>query len=161
MRMDPRPLLRSILPALLAAILLAGCGGDGQKEEYLDGLAVVKRHLDAASKASLESGSAQGDERSERLEVAHEELVEAADVAAELDPPEDAAGAHEDFAEALDEYAKLYRELALLEPGDEDEAELYGKAGQIAERLSSASRRLEKAGYKLPPSKREQEEADS
>lgn len=156
--MDLRRRTRTIVIALLGMLLLAGCGGDGQKEEYLDGLRVVKRHLDAASKASLESGSANTPkDRSAKLAEAHEQLVRAADAADDLDPPKDAAGAHGDFADALQEYADLYEELATLEPGDPDEAELYGKAGTIAERLDSASRRLAKAGYRLPGTRQEKD----
>lgn len=160
-RMDLHRLARSILLAA-AALLLAACGGDTQKQEYLDGLRTVKTHLDAASKASLESGSAKdADERGRKLQAAHEQLVAAADAAAELDPPADAAGAHEDFAEALRDYATLYDRLARLDPGDPEEAELYGEAGKIAERLESASRRLAKAGYKLPRAKQQQGEEGS
>lgn len=159
MRMDLRRPARTILTVALAAFALVACGGDTQKDEYLDGLKGVKEHLDAASKASLESGSADTPEdRAAKLDEAHDQLERAADAADALDPPEDAAGAHGDFADALQEYADLYEELASLEPGDPDEAELYGRAGTIAERLDSASRRLAKAGYRLPGTKQEKDE---
>jgi hypothetical protein len=162
MRMDPRHLARLLLTTALAVLLFAACGGDAQKDDYLDGLRGVKRHLDAASKASLESGSAtKPDERSAKLEAAHDELEEAADAASELDPPDDAASAHEDFADALHDYADLYEQLATLEPGDPDEAQLYGEAGKIAKRLTTASRRLEKAGYKLPGASKQQDQEHS
>lgn len=148
----------SILFVAIATMLLVGCGGGASKDEYLDGLRQVKRHLDTSAEASFESSQA-ADVRVRRAKLgeAHEALDRAASTAEGLDPPADAAQAHEDFAEALRDYADLYDRLARLKANDPAEGELYSEAGEIAERLDSASRRLAKAGYRVADAKKEDE----
>jgi hypothetical protein len=148
-----RPVILALL-LVLAASLLAACGGDADKDAYVEGLARVKTHLDAASKASLESGQLTGNERGAKLDEAHDALIDAAMEAEALEPPSDAKAANDEFAKALRDYAELYGKLAALKANDPDEAELYGEAGAIAERLDKASRKLAKAGYKVSNDKK-------
>lgn len=155
---DLRRLARTIPLLALVAALAAACGGDASKDEYLDGLRQVKRHLDASAEASFESSQAEDVQvRRAKLGEAHDALDRAATVAEDLEPPSDAAEAHEDFAEALRDYADLYDRLARLEANDPAETELYSEAGDIAERLDASSRRLRKAGYRVPDAKEDDE----
>lgn len=143
------PALLLLVGCLLAvALVAAGCGDGASKDEYEDGLAIVQEHLDEASQASRESGeTTDTEERQAKLGEAHEALESAARRAASLEPPEDAKVPHDEFADALKDYADLFDRLARLEANDPGETELYSEAGEIAKRLDQASRDLEKAGY--------------
>jgi hypothetical protein len=148
--MEVRRLLCTFAALALAAVLLGACGDGASRDEYEAGLRRVKAHLDDAADASLASGQATDEDvKQAKLEEAHAALEAAADEAKTLDAPNDALEANEDFAKALREYADLYGELAALEPNDPAATQLYSRAGDIAERLDSANRRLAKAGYRV------------
>lgn len=134
----------------LAAMLLGGCGDDASRTQYEAGLRRVKARLDEAADASLASGQATDPKEKQRqLAKAREALNAAADEAKTLDAPNDALEANEDFAKALREYADLYGQLAELQPNDPAATRLYAQAGDVAERLDRANRRLAKAGYRV------------
>lgn len=152
--MTRRSLIPLLLLLLVAATALAACGDDGpSKDEYEQGLAEVQEHLDDATEASRASGeTTEVDERRGHLADAHTALDQAADTADDLQAPDDAKAAHERFATALREYARLFDQLGKLEAEDPSETALYSEAGEIADRLAKASRDLEKAGYEVPAS---------
>lgn len=149
--MSPRPhlLLASLLLAL--AFVVAGCGGGPSKEDYEQGLGKVQSQLEGANDASREaSQTTDPEERAAALEKAQKAIKLAADTAEGLEPPDDAQSEHEQLASALRDYAELFGELATLEDDDPRQTELYGEAGTIVERLDSANRALDKAGYHVP-----------
>lgn len=142
----------AVLLVLAAALLaLAGCGDDGPSEaEYEAGLGRVQRYLDDAAEASRATGSTSDPEqRRAKLGEAYEAIDAAADEAEGLEPPDDAADAHEDFTAALRDYAELFDALARLKANDPKETELYSQAGEIADRLDRASKDLEQAGISV------------
>jgi hypothetical protein len=147
--------LRRRLPLVIATFALvlaaAGCGGGASEDEYEQGLAKVQSQLEDANDASREaSGTADAAARAEALTKAQAAIDRAADTAEGLEPPDDATSEHEQLAEALRDYAKLFGELATLEEDDPRQTELYGEAGKIVERLDSAKRALDEAGYQVP-----------
>ena len=147
-------LLAAMLTAIASLLLLAGCGGGADDGAYEDGLARVKKQLDAASETSASiAADADPDERAAALHTAHEQLKKAAAEAKQLDPPDDARAAHTDLVAALADYADLFERLAAA--SDDDPAEvtaLYGEAGEIVERIGDANTRLKKAGYSVTDS---------
>jgi hypothetical protein len=148
--MQVRRLVRLAVALAFAALVVAACGEDVSRDEYVAGLRRVKSHLDDAADASLASGQATDPkEKRAKLDEAHAALEQAADEAESLEAPTDALEANEDFAKALRDYADLYGRLAELKPNDPQETQLYTEAGDIAERLDRASQKLAKAGYRV------------
>ncbi len=147
--------LRRQLPLLIlllaVPLAVAGCGGGVSKEDYEAGLGKVQVQLEDANEASREaSGTSDAAERSEALGKAQAAIDRAADTAEDLEPPDDAKDEHEQLASALREYATLFGELASLKEDDPRQTELYSEAGTIVERLDSANRALDEAGYEVP-----------
>lgn len=144
---------RAFFVACLAtcALLLAACGGSGgDKDEYEAGLKRMQSQLADANAASRESGATTDVvARRAALGTAYESLDEAAKTAAGLDPPEDAERANSRLVSALRDYADLFERLAELPEDDPSESELYSEAGEIVDRLDSANRALDKAGYSV------------
>lgn len=147
--------LRRHLPlvTLLVAIVLAvaGCGGGVSEDDYEAGLGKVQAQLEDANDASREaSATSDAAERATALRKAQAAIDRAADTAEGLEPPDDAKDEHAQLASALRDYARLFGELATLKEDDPRQTELYGEAGKIVERLDSANRALEEAGYQVP-----------
>lgn len=163
-----KPARHRLLPALFISVVLivalAGCGGSGgSKDDYEAGLAKVQAQLADANAASSEVSATPDDPEARRaaLTKAHESIDAAATTAAKLDPPDDVAKAHDKLASALRDYADLFGKLATLADNDPTVSELYGEAGAIVERLDSANRAIEKAGYTVPKQPTKQAAGDS
>lgn len=138
----------AVLLVLVAALLVAGCGGGPSKEDYERGLGRVQADLEGANEASRDASQSDDEQvRSAALERAQAAIAKAADTADGLEPPDDAQAEHEQLTEALRDYAKLFGELATLTEGDSRQTALYGEAGDIVERLDDANRALDEAGY--------------
>lgn len=150
--MTVRRLVVTLSCLVACAVLLAGCGGGGggDKDAYVAGLKRLQGQLDDAKDASRGAGpTATAAQRTEALSKAHASLVRAAQTAAKLDPPNDAASANRKLVAALRDYADLFGKLAKLGPNDPAESELYSEAGSIVDRLDRANRALDKAGYSV------------
>lgn len=138
--------------AVLVALVATGCGGGADGEEYEAGLARVQSQLAEASDASQgAAGDVEPAERREALREAQAAMARAADTAEELDPPSDVRDAHEELADALRDYAELFGRIASTPPDDPSVSQLYGKAGEIVERLESANGEIREAGYSVRP----------
>lgn len=149
--MSSRRHLSLLVLLALLALVTAGCGGGASKDDYEAGLGRVQAQLEDANEASREaSGTSETAERADALGKAQAAIDRAADTAEGLEPPDDAKDEHEQLASALRDYADLFGELASLKEDDPRQTELYGEAGKIVERLDSANRALDKAGYQVP-----------
>lgn len=139
---------------LVAALLVAACGGGDGKAEFESGLARVQAHLDDATAASADvAGSTDANARARGISASHEHLVKAADIAADLDPPEDARDAHDQLTSALRDYADVFRRIAAASGSDPNETtKLYSEAGEVYARLQAANEALKDAGYQVPSS---------
>lgn len=143
--------LSRVVLLVAGALVAAGCGGGVSKDDYERGLGTVQSQLEDANEASRtasEADDAAG--RSAALQDAQRAIQRAADTATRLKAPDDAKDEHEQLASALQDYAKLFGELAALKDDDPRQTELYGRAGAIVERLDAANRALDKAGYEVP-----------
>lgn len=133
---------------VVATLAVAGCGGDDRAEEYEAGLARVQSQLAEASDASqAAAGDVEAPERRKALSEAQAAMARAADTADSLDPPADVRDAHEELASALRDYAELFGRIAATPPDDPAVSQLYGRAGEIVERLESANGEIRDAGY--------------
>jgi len=101
--------LLTALPVLLVGLVLAGCGGS-ERLEYERDLAqvgrVVERALEALPQDESQTISA------EQVGVLADELDEAADQLADLDPPKDATRAQRRLERGLRAVAKTFADLS-------------------------------------------------
>lgn len=150
-----RSLRFRLVPAvlvILAALLLAACGGDEtSKDDYQDQMRNVAKDITTASdEVSSMKPDAEPADRAKTIRRQSELLEAAADKAEGIDAPGDAEDAHKEFVGALRDYAKLLGRLADAS-GDggssEEQAALLGEAQDPLERLDKASTRLSNAGY--------------
>ena len=142
----------SLLIAMCVA-LAAGCGGGGgtSKDDYEQDMRSVATDI---TKASTEVSSMKADappaERALTIKRQGELLANAADKADDIQPPEDAKAAHDDFVTALRAYAKILDKLADASKSTkttQQQAALLSDAGVQVDRLTKASNKLSKAGY--------------
>ena len=139
---------RTAALALVAAALVAGCGGESKTDDYKAGMRQVGDEISEASAAVSEvRADSSVAEKSEAIDAQRAAIQKAADRASDLDPPEDAAKSHKQLVEALDDYAELLGELAAATGDSGKEAEIIGDVGPIVDKLSKASKALEKQGY--------------
>jgi len=152
----------SLLCALLAAMLVAACGGNGDgdplsKQEYQDRLDTTRTELSASFEGlgtQLEGalkGSGSLDDAASEVESIQEKLRAQADELEGLTPPEDAADANDALAGGMRELADdLDAFKSALESGDL--GNIQTEANKIEtfaseQKLQQAGADLETAGY--------------
>lgn len=140
------------IPVLLAAVVLAGCAGDGgrlSKTEYAEQV----RSVYAGVQEAFAATNVPPEELPDRVEDAQAELREAADELEGLEPPEDAEAANAQIAAGFRLYAdELDRLQNAAERGDQATIDDFN-AG-VAERESvkqimEAAESLKFKGYDL------------
>lgn len=141
-----------VVPFLVVLPLVAACGGgETSKADYERSMRDVAKDITTASEeVSSMKPDAKPADRAGTIRRQGELLDKAADKAAAIDAPDDATDAHEEFVDALRDYAKLLGRLAdASEDGgsSEEQAALLGEARTPLDRLDKASKRLNNAGY--------------
>ncbi|MCW2972737.1 MAG: hypothetical protein JWN72_1010 [Thermoleophilia bacterium] len=143
-----RSMVAWMLVVVTLALLVGGCGGGVDKDAYERGMRGVGSQISKASAATADlPADATNAQRVAAIRQQAEAISNAADQAAELDPPSDAAKWHKVLTSALGDYAQLLGDLADASNDTARQTELLGRAGKIVDRLKSASTGLEKAGY--------------
>ncbi|HXF97983.1 MAG TPA: hypothetical protein VNJ46_05150 [Gaiellaceae bacterium] len=144
---------RAAVLALLAALALAGCGGEGRlsKEEYEAKVRAVYAEVQAA----FQRTNAAGGELGERLADAQAALRGAAEELEGVPPPEEVEEEHEEIVEGLRGYADdldPVREAA--ERGDRAAVDAFNAAiasNESVERIAEAAEEMKVKGYDLGP----------
>ena len=137
---------------LLAAVVAAGCGGTS-KEDYEREIDQIGKTLeqqftgigrDIQSSGSLQRAAPQVEEGAEALDEAAAELEE-------LEPPEDAEGAHRKIVNGIETLADDFRAAARAAAANDTDAllKLFGDIARSegARKIAAARRELERAGY--------------
>lgn len=153
-----------VLLAVTASLGLAaaGCGGGGgerlSKEEYQSRMQELGKDLSAAAEGlgSLRPTDVRG--AREAIEKTADLMDEASDRLAEINPPEDIAGAHEKLIEGARQAADEFRDLAekIRSATLEDAAALAEKLGSLNvtelegfKKLQEAVEEIRSKGYQL------------
>jgi hypothetical protein len=141
------------LAILLAALVLAACGGGGalSHDEYEAKVAEVVTSIAVAVDVSPETPPF---EQRERLRAAAGALREAGDELAGVDPPDDAAEAHAVFVEAVGELGDQIEALLAETDAITDPVELNERFGDLQQfpalkELDRVSSMLARAGYEF------------
>lgn len=148
------------LTALLAAFLVAGCGGNDQlsKEEYIKELKSVGTALSQSFNSLGESASDTKDTKAlgSKFTDAAESLHKASDQVSDLNPPENAKTANEKLAQGLDAMANEFEAVgeAASKAGSGASAALLTKIQKISSsegiaKVSQAVTELQKQGYSI------------
>ena len=129
-----------MLPILPAALVLAGCAGDGRlsKAEYEE---TVRSAYGEVQQAFRETNVASTKELAVRVEAAQEQLRQAADRLEGVEPPKEVAKENEEVVEGMRAYADDLEELReVAEKGDQQAIDAFNARlgeneaiGQIAE----------------------------
>lgn len=139
------------LSIALAALLLAGCGGDERltKEEYAEKVRTVYGDVQKAFART----DVPTDELADSVEGAQDELREAAEQLEETEPPDDVQAEHAQLVDGLRAYASdLDRLRNAAESGDERTIEDFN--ARIAENdsvvlIAEAAESMKFKGYDL------------
>jgi hypothetical protein len=144
-------LLARRLPIVVAALFLAGCGGDERltKDEYAARVRAVYADVQAAFRAT----NVLGGELAPRVEAAQEQLRESADELDGVEPPEDVETEHSQLIDGMRRYADdLDRLRNAAESGDQRTIEDFNARiaqNEAVEQMAEAAERMKFKGYDL------------
>lgn len=161
-RPAPRALrvtVRALAAAAAVSLFAAGCGsgGGGNEDDYRTGLHRVGTDISKASTAVANlKPDAPDEDRAAAIDKQADAFSAAAKRADALEPPADARKDHATIVKELRVYATALHHLsdATLSNDSTDDTAAYSEAGEAAQKLNEASRRLDKLGYSLERTKR-------
>jgi PBP1b-binding outer membrane lipoprotein LpoB len=139
------------LSIAVAALLLAGCGGDERltKEEYAQKVREVYADVQEAFRAT----NVPRGELPSRVEAAQEQLRDSAEELDGVEPPEDVATEHSQLVDGMRRYADdLDRLRNAAESGDQRTVEDFNSRiaqNEAVEQIAEAAERMKFKGYDL------------
>jgi hypothetical protein len=139
------------LPIALAALLLAGCGGDDRltKEEY----AAKVRSVYGDVQDAFRSTNVPASELAPRIGAAQDQLRDSADELDDVEPPDDVETEHTQLVDGMRRYADdLDRLRNAAESGDQRTIDDFNSRiaqNEAVEQMAEAAERMKFKGYDL------------